>query len=156
MAISEQQAIFIEEAGLAYEQFGLPRMAGRILGYLLICQPDYASFDDLVSQLQASKGAVSQNLLLLTNQTMVERVPVPNDRRTYYRFSESRMFEVISSKSKSIAVFTQLFQQAQRLTPVTNNPRENKLSEIIEFYEWLTLEMEALSQRWQQKLLTKK
>lgn len=150
MSISDQQAAYIEQVGFAYEQFGLPRMAGRILGYLLICPTGYASFDDLVVELQASKGAVSQSLNLLLNQEMVTRVPVPNDRRTYYQFSEKRMYEVIDSKMKSVAIFRQLFEQALQLSP-SLPARETKLNEIIDFYGWLSQEIEDLKRRWQQR-----
>ena len=38
---------FVEEAGIVFEQTGLPRMAGRIFGWLLICDPPHQSTDQL-------------------------------------------------------------------------------------------------------------
>jgi len=38
---------FIEDIGLFFEQLGLPRMAGRILGVLLISDPPAQSIDDI-------------------------------------------------------------------------------------------------------------
>lgn len=38
-----QEKHFIEDVGLLLEESGLPRMAGRILGLLLICNPPHQS-----------------------------------------------------------------------------------------------------------------
>ena len=45
---------YIEDVGLFYEQYGLPKMAGRILGYLISSESDNNSFDDLKDSLKAS------------------------------------------------------------------------------------------------------
>ncbi|MBA3470937.1 MAG: hypothetical protein H0T53_14985 [Herpetosiphonaceae bacterium] len=50
---------FVEKVGLLYEQVGLQRMAGRILGWLLICDPPAQSAADLAAALDASKGSIS-------------------------------------------------------------------------------------------------
>ena len=47
---------FVEEVALVFEEIGLIRMAGRILGWLLISNPPYQSADELAEALQASKG----------------------------------------------------------------------------------------------------
>src|SRR5690554_7373755 len=50
---------YIEQVGLFYEQYGLPKMAGRILGYLISSDSDNNSFEDLQKSLKASKGSIS-------------------------------------------------------------------------------------------------
>lgn len=77
---------FIEDTGLFFEQLGLPRMAGRILGALLISDPPAQSIPDLTLTLQASKSAISTMTRLLTEVGLIERSPSPIPRRVYYRF----------------------------------------------------------------------
>jgi len=77
---------FIEDIGLFFEQMGLPRMAGRILGVLLISDPPAQSINDLCERLQASKSAVSIMARLLGDRGLIERVASPVPRRDYYRF----------------------------------------------------------------------
>ena len=55
---------FIERMGLALESDGLPRIAGRIFGLLLVSE-DARSLDDLAAELRVSKGSVSTNARLL-------------------------------------------------------------------------------------------
>src|SRR4030067_2005292 len=65
---------------------GLPRMAGRILGALLISDPAAQSITDLSEKLKASKSSISIMARLLVEHGLVERVASPVPRRDYYRF----------------------------------------------------------------------
>ena len=77
---------FIEDIGLFFEEMGLPRMAGRILGVLLISDPPAQSINDLTEKLNASKSAISIMARLLVERGLIERVASPLPRRDYYRF----------------------------------------------------------------------
>ncbi len=77
---------FVEDTGLFFEQMGLPRMAGRILGVLLISDPEAQSIPDLAQSLTASKSAISSITRLLTEVGLIERVASPIPRRVYYHF----------------------------------------------------------------------
>ncbi len=77
---------FIEDIGLYFEQVGLPRMAGRILGALLISDTPAQSITDLVQKLHASKSSISIMARLLVERGLIERVASPVPRRDYYRF----------------------------------------------------------------------
>ena len=57
--VTEQQQQFVEECGLYFEGIGLTRMAGRIIGWLLISDPPHQTQGDLVEVLQASKSSIS-------------------------------------------------------------------------------------------------
>ncbi len=77
---------FIEDIGLFFEQMGMPRMAGRILGALLISDPPAQSINDLAERLKASKSSISIMARLLVEHGLIERVASPVPRRDYYRF----------------------------------------------------------------------
>ncbi len=83
--MTEQKDAFVEEMGLYFEGAGLTRMAGRVIGWLLVCDPPYLQQSDLVEALQASKSSVSTALKELSKLALVERFTLPGDRRTYYR-----------------------------------------------------------------------
>lgn len=74
----------IERMALLFERDGLPRIAGRVLGYLLL-SPEPCSLDELAEALQVSKSSVSTDARLLGRMGAVERVTIPGDRRDYYR-----------------------------------------------------------------------
>ena len=75
-----QEKHFVEDISLFFEQMGLPRMAGRILGVLLISGPPEQSINDLCEVLQASKSSISTNARLLTETGLIERVKTSVNR----------------------------------------------------------------------------
>ncbi len=80
-------AQFIEDLGLSVEEDGMPRIAGRMLG-LLIVQEGPFQFDEIADQLQVSRGSVSTNARLLEQLGMIERFTLPGERRDLFRLSE--------------------------------------------------------------------
>lgn len=88
MAILHQleEKHFIEDIGLFFEQMGMPRMAGRILGALLISDPPQQSINELAERLQTSKSSISIMSRLLVENGLVEKAPSTVPRRDYYRF----------------------------------------------------------------------
>jgi DNA-binding transcriptional regulator GbsR (MarR family) len=72
---------FIEDIGLFFEQMGMPRMAGRILGVLLISDPPAQSITEISEKLKASKSSVSIMARLLVENGLIERVASPVPRR---------------------------------------------------------------------------
>ncbi len=79
---------FIEDVALFFERMGMPRMAGRILGVLLISDPPAQSITEIGEKLNASKSSVSIMARLLVENGLVERVASTIPRRDYYRFKE--------------------------------------------------------------------
>ncbi len=77
---------FIEDIGLYFERLGMPRMAGRILGVLLISDNPAQSITDIADKLSASKSSISIMARLLIEAGLIERVASPIPRRDYYRF----------------------------------------------------------------------
>ena len=66
---------FVEEVGIVFEQTGLPRMAGRILGWLLIAEPPHQSTEQLINALMASKGSISSMTRLHSSWSGRENQP---------------------------------------------------------------------------------
>lgn len=76
---------FIEQMGMVMEASGLPRMAGRLLGALLVADPPERTAEALGQELQASRGAISTAAQLLEGAGMIQRLTLPGDRRYHYR-----------------------------------------------------------------------
>ena len=86
MTHSLEEMHFVEDIGLFFEQMGMPRMAGRILGALLISDPPAQSINELSEKLKASKSSISIMARLLVEYGLIERVASPVPRRDFYRF----------------------------------------------------------------------
>ena len=98
-------AFHVEEWGLLFEQSGLPRMAGRVLGWLLVCDPPEQTAAQVVEALSASKGSISTTLRLLERFGLVEPVGRPGERRTYFRIAPGAFTTMMEDKLKSVATW---------------------------------------------------
>jgi DNA-binding MarR family transcriptional regulator len=77
---------FVEELGMLLElEAGAPRMVGRTLGWLLVCDPPEQSAADLAQTLEASKGSISMATRVLVRMGMVERVRHRGERFDRFR-----------------------------------------------------------------------
>lgn len=76
----------IEEIGLAAEADGLPRIAGRLFGFLLL-SPAPRSLDEIADALGVSKGSASTDARLLLRHGWLRRVSHSGDRKDYYEMA---------------------------------------------------------------------
>lgn len=113
---------FIEGMGRHFEEEGVPRIAGRLLGALIV-NPEPSSLDDLTEQLQVSKGSVSSNARLLEQWGVAERVNLPGDRRDYYRIADDVEVRVLEQKVERIRRLLERLREGQEAVPEAVRPR---------------------------------
>jgi DNA-binding transcriptional regulator GbsR (MarR family) len=106
---------FIEDISLYFEQMGLPRMAGRVLGVLLISDPPQQSLNDLCEMLQASKSSVSTTTRLLTEMGLIERVPSPKPRQVSFQFRTGGWVTFMRMRLRLMATLHQIAERGLEL-----------------------------------------
>ncbi|MEN6482467.1 MAG: helix-turn-helix domain-containing protein [Anaerolineaceae bacterium] len=74
---------FIENMGLQYEEYGVPKIGGKILGLLLVA-PRPVSSEEMAATLQVSRSSISSNLRTLTVTGLIEKVSLPGERVDFY------------------------------------------------------------------------
>ncbi len=146
----EQQ--FVEEVGLVLEQTGLPRMAGRILGRLIISDPPHQSTDQLTQVLMASSGSISSMTRLLIQTGLIERLSLPGVRRDYFRLrSDASQHMIRRGLEDEIKMVRQLAEHGLELL-IDKTPLTRKwLEELHDVYAFLEREFPTLLERWEQK-----
>jgi len=144
--------IYIEETGLFYERYGLPKMAGRILGYLISSETNNNSFSDLKEALKASKGSISSNLKVLLNQKMIEKHMLSGDRKAYYQMGFNDLQNILETKTKSVSELRLIFKKGLDINTDKDSLKHKTLSEILMYYEFLEEEIPLLKNKWEQKL----
>ncbi|MGH3923466.1 MAG: GbsR/MarR family transcriptional regulator [Pseudonocardiaceae bacterium] len=139
---------FADEIGLLYDDLGFPRAWGRVLGWLLVCEPAYQSAEDLAVVLHVSRGSVSMTTRALIRRGRVERYIKRGDRRTYYRIRPGTWPILFEQQIQVIAKLRQLAKQGLELLndePATRRERLQELHGLATFYERECL---ALITRW--------
>jgi DNA-binding transcriptional regulator GbsR (MarR family) len=128
---------FIEDIGLFFEQMGLPRMAGKILGVLLISDPPAQSITDIAINLNASKSSISIMARLLVERGLIERVASPVPRRDYYRFKPGGWILYLRSWLELMSALHQITERGMNLIRQKNGKEDERLLEAHDLFSLL-------------------
>jgi DNA-binding transcriptional regulator GbsR (MarR family) len=146
-----EQQHFIEEVGLSFEMVGLPRMAGRIFGWLLISNPPHQSPGELAEILQASKGSISTMTRLLVQIGLIERTSLPGQRRDYFRIKPNAWSKLIKQRMVQIAAFRQLAERGLEIMQGEDARSLQRLEEMRDIHAFFEQELPLIIDRWEQK-----
>ncbi|HEX8981709.1 MAG TPA: hypothetical protein VF792_02980 [Ktedonobacterales bacterium] len=148
--LTPEQLNFIEDMGLYYDHYGLPRLVGRLVGLLMLAdQP--LTLDDMAQALLVSRASVSTNIRIALHNEYVVRVGIPGDRRDFYRFSDDvweRRTAVIEIGSKATRVFAERGLAA--LDPDDTVARA-RLEEMVDYCNFMMVEGHNALERWRER-----
>ena len=99
---------FVEEVSSAFEQMNMPRMAGRIVGRLMIADPPHQSTDELTEALMASRGSISTMTRFLIQFNLIERFSLPGVRRDYFRIKRDTWHHLMRQRVHQITTLRRL------------------------------------------------
>ncbi|MGH3975773.1 MAG: GbsR/MarR family transcriptional regulator, partial [Pseudonocardiaceae bacterium] len=126
----EKLRSFAEDVGLFYEDLGLPRAWGRVLGWLLVCEPPLQSAEELAAVLHASRGSISMATRSLIRMGCVERQATRGDRRAYYRIQPGTWSAVFEHQLQSATKLCQLANHGLELLNGEPPTRCDRLQEL--------------------------
>ncbi len=154
--MEEEQAtmaerLFVERAGIVMEHLGMPRMTGRVLGWLLICDPPHQSPGELVAALQASKASISTTIRLLMQIALVERVILPGKRRDYFRLREDTWSRSTEERMGLVTSLRELAEDGLTLRANADEEATRRLREMRDFYAFYEREVPMLVERWRKE-----
>ncbi len=142
----------VEEFGIAFEQTGLPRMAGRIFGWLLVADSPHQSASQLAEALTASKGSISTSTRLLIRIGLIERLSLPGVRHDYFRLCPDWWQRVIRhGLEDEIMMFRRLAERGLQVVGDKNPVGRKCLENMRDIYAFLEREFPSLLARWEQK-----
>ncbi len=152
MAQHNERSGFIEEVGLLFEGLGVTRMAGRIMGYLMVSDKEMVSFDELTQVLQASKSSISTNLKSLVHLKFIKPISVPGDRKTYYMLNPDLNWETyFETRFELLKRMLMLFKKGIDLRVNKKDKPATWINEAINFYEWISLEYPKLLKKYRER-----
>ena len=140
---------FIERMGLAAENDGLSRIAGRLFGALLI-HSEPRSLDDLADQLAVSKASISTEARRLVERGVAERIGKPGDRRDYYSLTADFFAQIIRFRLGRWAGLQRLAHEMQGAEEMPRLVRE-RFAHIDEFNTFVLARVEEALRDWTER-----
>ncbi len=123
-------------------------MTGRVLGWLLVCDPVEQTAAQLAEALDASKGSISGAAGMLVRAGLVDRLHVRGERADRFRLRPEAWDEQV----RDPGVMEARALVAQGLGALADEPaaRRARLEELDAFYAWWQSRVSALSDEWQE------
>jgi len=126
---------FVEEMGQFLGSIGMTPMAGRMWGYLLICDPPEQTAADIAEALHASRGAISGTARLLAGSGLIRRSTRPGDRREYFSAPAEALDSMLASAG---AIYRQMREIAERGLAATADRSLEARARLQEFHDVMT------------------
>ncbi|HEU4628962.1 MAG TPA: MarR family transcriptional regulator [Gemmatimonadaceae bacterium] len=138
---------FVERMGVVLSEDGLPRIAGRIFGLLLV-SPDDLSLDELAETLGVSKASVSLDTRRLEQRGLVERVSRPGDRRDYYRVRPDLLSNLMEQRLRRWRRIHETLTEGRRALHGQSTVVDERLADFAEGLDHSILNLASALQRW--------
>jgi hypothetical protein len=140
---------FVDAIGVwISKSYGMPQMTGRVLGWLLVCDPIEQTAAQLAEALDASKGSISTATGMLVRARLVDRLHIRGERADRFRIRPDAWDDQIRDQG-TVEARSVL---AQGLEALAGEPawRRARLEELDAFYAWWETRMPALWDEWQE------
>jgi len=130
--------LWVERVATAFAQhFGLPPITGRILGWLLICDPPEQSAGQIADAIGASRASLTTSMRLLTVGELVRRGHRPGERTTYFRIDDDAWEKVIRQRISAMASLREITGDAMALIGA-DTERASRVRAAHAFFGWLS------------------
>jgi hypothetical protein len=128
-------------------EYGFPPVAGRVLGYLLICQPPEQTVAGLSEALLASRSAVTGAVALLARYHAVRRTRSAGQRMDHITL-DPRALDPTGFAGAAYQQQAALAREALALLGDGPSQRRSMIEEGAAFYDFLAERMPALLTEW--------
>jgi len=138
---------FVEEMARLLTPWGVPPVAARLFGYLLLC-PGPASLDQITEDLGISKSSASMAARLLESYTLARRHSEPGTKRALYAATDDYETMIRQQNRLLEALAGQLDIGADIAASKAVSIR---LQEMADFYLTMRNAMEDAVNRWKRR-----
>jgi DNA-binding MarR family transcriptional regulator len=139
--------------GSYWESVGGTRMAGRVLGALLLADPPEISSSELSELLGVSSGSVSGATRELIRPGLAKRAHVARSRQDYFQATMGAgVFpQIIRGQIDLTRRWARLMAYGQELAAGKGPAVQRQLEEIRDFYGFLQVEQLGILERWEKR-----
>lgn len=142
--VADNERRFVEDVARLLIPWGVPPVAARLYGYLLLC-PRSVSLDQITEGLEISKSSASVAARLLESYTLARRHSEPGTKRALYAVADDYEAMIRQQNRLLDALAGQLSAGAGIAASKAASAR---LEEMADFYRVMRGAMEDAMSRW--------
>lgn len=132
MKLTEARQQFISSWGAFGTHWGINRTMAQIHALLLV-SPDPLTQDDMMTELNISRGNVNMNIRELINWGLVERVLLPGERKEYFT-AEKDIWKVVKQivKERKKRELEPMLQLLDKLETVEGDKKDKDVKAFLD------------------------
>ncbi|GAA5188513.1 hypothetical protein GCM10023322_39380 [Rugosimonospora acidiphila] len=140
--------VFADHAGRFYaREHGFPPMAGRLLGYLMICDPPNQTIDELSEALLASRSAIAGAVKLLEGAGYAARTRTAGERVDRVSLTLTSL-EPRNLTSQLFDAYGALFREGLKLLDDAPPARRAAMEELVASAEFFGERLPQVLAEW--------
>lgn len=136
MANHTQLLDWVERVTTFLTRDRVPPIAGRILGWLMICDPPEQSAVQIAAAINASRASLTTNMQVLTTMGLVSRQARPGERVTYYRVEDDAWEKLVWRHISSLTSFCEIASAGMNLVG-PNSSRAARIRAAHQTIDWM-------------------
>lgn len=145
----EKEDLFIEKFSHLFQAYTMfPPVAGRIFGYLLICDPPYKTASQMVERLSIAKSTVSTIMRPMMQLGFMEEFTLPGERSRMYRIRETGWEELFLKKMSGLSEIRALLDEGREILKEKPRALSKRIDEMHAMYAFFEREIPPLVERW--------
>ena len=132
MKLTEAKQQFISSWGAFGTHWGINRTMAQIHALLLV-SPDAMTQDDIMEELDISRGNTNMNIRELINWGLVERILLPGERKEYFS-AEKNIWKVVKQivKERKKRELEPMLQLLDKLEEVDGDKRDKNVKTFVD------------------------
>jgi DNA-binding transcriptional regulator GbsR (MarR family) len=145
----DEEITFADHVGRFYaRRYAFPPMVGRVLGYLLVCDPPAQSIAELSEALLASRSAITGALDVLERLHAIQRSRAAGERMDRVRLD----FSSAEARGFDITEYQELGDLAREGLEVLKDASEERRADALEmaaFADFLVERTRTMQKEWE-------
>jgi DNA-binding MarR family transcriptional regulator len=127
---------WVEQVAAYLAADGVPPIAGRILGWLMVCDPPEQSAARIAAAIGASRASLTTNLRVLQSMGFMTKRTRPGERTAYYRLADGAWEAVVRRQIAALASFRDVTAAGLALLG-PDTARAGRVREAQRVFEWM-------------------
>lgn len=136
--MTEQERLleWVERVAMYLARDGVPPIAGRVLGWLMVCDPPEQSAGQISAAIGASRASLTANLRLLSSMGFLTWRTRPGERTVYYRMADEAWSVVVRQQIAGVTSFLDITREGLDLVG-SDDDRSKRIRQAHTTFEWM-------------------
>jgi DNA-binding transcriptional regulator GbsR (MarR family) len=147
--MNDREARFVEGVAQFLNSQGLPRVAGRMWAWLLICDPPQQTAAQLAEELHASRGSISDSARLLATAGLISRTTRRGERREYFSIPPGAVRTLLQARLPGVIAMRQLMDEGLEMLSVRPPEDQARVQEVRDVYAFFERDLPTTLARFE-------